>query len=87
MPKEYVRLTMPLVRDGDRRSGAPLRPASWDEALDRVVAGLRAAGEAHGSRTFGTFSCSRATNEVNYAAGKLSRVVLGNNNIDSCNRT
>ncbi len=87
MPKEYVRLTTPLVRDGDRRSGAPLRPASWDEALDRVVAGLRAAGEAHGSRTYGIFSCSRSTNEVNFAAGKLARQVLGTNNIDSCNRT
>ena len=87
MPKEYVRLTTPLVRDGDRRSGAPLRPASWDEALDRVVAGLRAAGEAHGSGTFGVLSCSKSTNEVNFAAQKLSRVVLGSNNIDSCNRT
>jgi predicted molibdopterin-dependent oxidoreductase YjgC len=87
VPKEYVRLTTPLVRDGDRRSGAPLRPASWDEALDRVVAGLRAAGEAHGSGTFGVFSCSKSTNEDNFAAQKLSRVVLGSNNIDSCNRT
>ncbi len=86
MPKEYVRLTTPLVRDGDRQT-SPLRPASWDEALERVVAGLRAAGEAHGSRTYGMFSCSRSTNEVNYAAQKLSRVVLGSNNIDSCNRT
>ena len=48
MPKEYVRLTTPLVRDGDRSTGV-LRPATWDEALDRVAAGLRAAGEAHGS--------------------------------------
>ncbi len=87
MPKDYVRLTTPLVRDGDRRSGAPLRPASWDEALRRMVDGLRAAGEAHGPGTFGIFSCSRSTNEVNYAAGKLSRAVLGSNNIDSCNRT
>jgi len=87
VPKEYVRLTTPLVRDGDRRSGAPLRPATWDEALDRVVSGLRAAGEAHGPTTYGIFSCSRSTNEVNYAAQKLSRQVLGSNNIDSCNRT
>jgi formate dehydrogenase major subunit len=87
VPKEYVRLTTPLVRDGDRRSGAPLRPATWDEALQRTVDGFRAAGEAHGSRTLGVFSCSRSTNEVNFAAGKFSRVVLGNNNIDSCNRT
>jgi formate dehydrogenase major subunit len=32
------------------------------------------------------FSCSKATNEVNYLAGKLVRAV-GSNNIDSCNRT
>ena len=86
MPKSYVRLTRPLVRDGDRRTGT-LRPATWDEALERTVAGLRAAGERHGQTTYGIFSCSKATNEVNFAAQKFSRVVLGSNNIDSCNRT
>jgi formate dehydrogenase major subunit len=86
VPKEYVRLTTPLVRDGDRRTGT-LRPATWDEALERTVAGLRAAGEALGSGTYGIFSCSKSTNEVNFAAQKLSRTVLGSNNIDSCNRT
>ena len=86
MPKEYVRLTTPLVRDGDRSTGT-LRPATWDEALERTAAGLRAAGAAHGSRTYGIFSCSKSTNEVNFAAQKLSRAVLGSNNIDSCNRT
>ena len=86
MPKEYVRLTTPLVRDGDRRTGT-LRPATWDEALTRVVDGLQAAGAAHGSKTYGFFSCSKSTNEVNYAAQKFVRTVLGSNNIDSCNRT
>ena len=84
MPKDYVRLTQPLVRDS---KDAPLRPASWDEALTRVVAGFRAAKAAHGPTTFGVFSCSKATNEVNFAAQKFSRSVLGSNNIDSCNRT
>ncbi len=84
MPKDYVRLTQPLVRDS---KGAPLRPASWDEALDRTVDGFRAATPPHGASTFGIFSCSKATNEVNFAAQKFSRVVLGSNNIDSCNRT
>jgi formate dehydrogenase major subunit len=84
VPKSYVRLTQPLVRDS---KGGPLRPASWDEALDRSVAGFRAAHEQHGPTTFGVFSCSKATNEVNFAAQKFSRVVLGSNNIDSCNRT
>jgi formate dehydrogenase major subunit len=79
-----VRLTQPLVRD---RKFGELRPASWDEALDRTVAGFQAAMAAHGPSTFGTLSCSKATNEVNFAAQKFSRAVLGSNNIDSCNRT
>jgi formate dehydrogenase major subunit len=82
--RPYVRLTQPLVRDS--KDGA-LRTATWDEALERVVAGFQAAKAAHGPTTFGTFSCSKATNEVNFAAQKFSRVVLGSNNIDSCNRT
>ena len=84
MPKSYVRLTQPLVRDS---KDAPLRPASWDEALAKVVEGFLAAKAAHGPTTFGTFSCSKATNEVNFAAQKFSRQILGSNNIDSCNRT
>ena len=86
MPKKYTRLMTPLVRDGDRLTGT-LRPASWDEALERTVDGFRRAGELHGPTTFGLFSCSKATNEVNFAAQKFSRTVLGSNNIDSCNRT
>jgi predicted molibdopterin-dependent oxidoreductase YjgC len=82
--KPYLRLTQPLVRDA---RGAALRPASWDEALDRTVAGFKAAKASHGPTAFGIFSCSKATNEVNFAAQKFSRAVLGSNNIDSCNRT
>jgi predicted molibdopterin-dependent oxidoreductase YjgC len=84
LPRNYVRLTQPLVRDS---RGDDLRPASWDEALTRTVEGFQAAKAAHGPTTFGVFSCSKATNEVNFAAQKLSRAVLGSNNIDSCNRT
>lgn len=76
------RLTEPLVRDG-----ASLRPASWEEALDRAASGIRRAVEARGPSTFGMFSCSKATNEVNYLAQKLVRAAVGSNNIDSCNRT
>ena len=74
------RLTQPLVRDG-----GTLRPASWDEALDRAAAGFRKALD-EGTMT-GLFSCSKTTNELNYAAQKFSRVALRSNNIDSCNRT
>lgn len=80
MSPRYARLTRPLVRDGGE-----LREASWDEALGRAAAGFRKALD-EGSET-GVFSCSKATNELNYAAQKFSRVVLHSNNIDSCNRT
>jgi predicted molibdopterin-dependent oxidoreductase YjgC len=85
MPKHHARLTTPLVRDGGRTGS--LRPATWDDALARTAAGFREAGERHGPRTYGIFSCSRSTNEMNFAAQKFSRVVLGSNDIDSCNRT
>lgn len=78
-PKTYTRLTRPLVRDTKE---GPLREATWDEALTRAAEGLRAARGA-----FGMFSCARATNEMNYVAQKFARVVMGTNNVDSCNRT
>ena len=76
------RLTQPLVRD----HGA-LRPASWDEALDRAADGFRKNLEARGPNALGIFSCSKSTNELNFLAQKLARVAFGTNNIDSCNRT
>ena len=80
--KSYARLTKPLVRDG-----GVLRPATWDEALARAAAGFEAARTRGGGRAFGMFSCSKSTNEMNYLAQKFARVVIGSNNIDSCNRT
>lgn len=79
-----IRLTHPMVRDA---RDAPLRPATWDEALDRAAAGFRRVVDAHGPQAFGLFSCSKSTNEMNYAAQKFARAVIGSNNIDSCNRT
>ena len=76
------RLTTPLVREGDR-----LVPASWEHALDRAADGFRRVRDAHGPDAIGMFSCSKATNEVNYMAQKFMRVAVGTNNIDSCNRT
>ena len=78
----YQRLTEPLVR-----RGGELAPASWDEALDVAAAGFARAVEGGGPDAVGMFSCSKATNEVNYVAQKFMRVAVGTNNIDSCNRT
>jgi len=82
MSKSYIRLTEPLVRDH-----GVLRRATWDEALDRAAGGLKTAIQSGGPKAVGIFSCSKATNEVNFLAQKFARVVLGTNNIDSCNRT
>ena len=82
MVARYTRLTEPMVRDGKT-----LRRASWDEALDRAADGFRRIRDAQGGEAIGLFSCSKATNEVNYLAQKFARVGLGSNNIDSCNRT
>ena len=67
--------------------GGELRPATWDEALTRAADGLRGVVERRGPQAFGLFSCSKSTNEMNYAAQKFARAVIGSNNIDSCNRT
>ncbi len=76
------RLTHPWVGDNGE-----LRPASWDEALDRAAAGFAPARELDTSKSFGVLSCSKASNEMNYLAQKFTRQVMGSNNIDSCNRT
>ena len=82
MRRQRGRLTEPLVRvDGE------LRRASWDEALDCAARGLGRARDQDATRSFGMFSCSKASNEVNYLAQKFVRSVMGSNNIDSCNRT
>ena len=78
MAKRRPRLTTPYVR----RNGS-LEPATWGEALDVAAVGL----DANRGTAFGMFSCSKATNEVNFLAQKFTRVVMGSNNIDSCNRT
>ena len=76
------RLTTPLVREE-----GGLRPATWNEALDRAAEGLRRARLQDATKSFGIFSCSKATNEMNFLAQKFARQVMGSNNIDSCNRT
>jgi len=81
MSAKLERLTTPLIREN-----GSLRPAGWREALGRV-AGAFDAARAKGPGAFGIFSCSKASNEMNFLAQKLARQVMSTNNIDSCNRT
>ena len=57
-----TRLTQPLVRENGTH-----RPATWEEALDRVAAAFRKSIAKNDPRDFGMFSCSKTTNELNYA--------------------
>lgn len=75
------RLKTPLVR----KDGV-LAPAGWDEALDRVVSGIRAVQANHGNDAMMFASSAKATNEENFLLMKLARAVFGTNNIDHCAR-
>ena len=77
-----MRLSAPLVRIDGR-----LQPTTWDHALTTVSEGMASVKAAHGPDALGMFACSKATNELNYAAQKFMRAVVGTNNVDSCNRT
>ena len=72
------RLTAPLLRDGS----GELVPASWDEALDRVVAGIRRAQARGGADGVAVFGGGGLTNEKAYALGKFTRTVLRSRLID-----
>jgi assimilatory nitrate reductase catalytic subunit len=67
------RLATPLVRDA---KGGPLRPATWAEAIDRVVDGIRDLQASHGPDSIAIFGGGGLTNEKAYALGKLARATL-----------
>ena len=76
------RLTEPLIRvDGE------LRPAGWDEALDRVVAGLQSVAAERGSDALAFISSSRCTGEENYLMQKMARAAFGTHNVHQCAAT
>ncbi|WP_406001008.1 molybdopterin oxidoreductase family protein [Streptomyces sp. NBC_00829] len=74
-----VRLTEPLVR---RHATGRLEPATWEEALGAVAAGLRRTRTVHGPDAVGVFGGGGLTNEKAYTLGKFARVVLGTSQID-----
>ncbi len=71
------RLTTPLVRGPEG-----LRPASWEEAMRAVAAGL--AGRRGGA--FAALGGGRLTNEEAYLLQKLTRSAMGSNNVDRVGR-
>ena len=72
------RLRTPLIRS----EGGALEPASWDDALDRIAAGIRDVQRRHGPDAVGVFGGGSLTNEKAYLLGKFARVGLRTRNID-----
>ncbi len=73
------RLRTPLIRD---RRTDPFRPATWEEALDRIIAEITRAQEQHGRDAVGIFGGGSLTNEKAYLLGKFARVALRTSQID-----
>ncbi|QQP93155.1 molybdopterin-dependent oxidoreductase (plasmid) [Skermanella sp. TT6] len=73
------RLTTPLMRDS---KDGPLRPASWNEALDRITDAIGRTQREHGPAAVGIFGGGGLTNEKSYMLGKFARVALRTPNID-----
>jgi assimilatory nitrate reductase catalytic subunit len=73
------RLQTPLMRD---RKDTPLRPVSWQTALDRIAARFKAIASESGPNAVAVFGGGGLTNETAYLLGKFARVALGTANID-----
>ena len=75
-----------LLLTGEGRNAEPQTdPLAGDRVT--LLEPERRALDSQGPTAFGMFSCSKSTNEMNYAAQKFIRTAIGSNNIDSCNRT
>lgn len=83
---EYVhaneRLKHPLIR----KSGK-LVETTWEEAYNFIANKLTQIKTQWGTESIALLACARSTNESNYVTQKFVRSVIGNNNIDGCNRT
>ncbi len=91
------RLTKPLIRRDDAPKSADIdldpanplthfREASWEEALEKAGAGLKAIRETKGGGALAGFGSAKGSNEEAYLFQKLVRAGFGTNNVDHCTR-
>jgi len=76
------RLMTPLVRKDPADRTSPLRAATWDEALDRIVTAIKSSQRQYGPDSVGAFGGGGLTNEKAYTLGKFVRVALRSASID-----
>lgn len=83
------------VEAGDWRAHDPDSPISdpqalvetdWDTALDLVADKFTEVKNQHGNDALALMASAKCTNEENYLFNKLTRQILGTNNIDHCAR-
>ncbi len=75
------RLVKPLLRDGDG-----FREIEWNEALDIIERTFKRIRNEHGPDALAFIASSKCTNEESFLMQKLSRAVIGTNNVDNCAR-
>ena len=71
------RLRTPLIRHN-----GSLVEVSWDEALDRIAAGITLVQDLYGKDAVGVLGGGSLTNEKAYLLGKFARVAVGTANVD-----
>lgn len=71
------RVTKPLIRKNGQ-----LTPASWDEAMNLVVAKFKEAMQQGGPQAVGYYGSGQALTEETYLAGKIFKAGLKTNNMD-----
>jgi predicted molibdopterin-dependent oxidoreductase YjgC len=77
------RLVRPQVR---QRRGDAWQNTTWDAALDHVAGRLRGIRDRYGPDSITVLTSAKCTNEENYLLQKLTRAVIGTNNVDHCAR-
>lgn len=91
------RLTKPLIRREDAPKNAEFtmdpddiysvfREATWEEALDKAVAGFLDIRAMDGPNALAGFGCAKGSNEEAYLFQKLIRTGFKTNNVDHCTR-
>ncbi len=98
---DYVNHPQRLMKPLIRKEGVPkglnehfdpsdpskmFREATWEEAMDLAVGGLKRIRDEHGGAGLAGFGSAKGSNEEAYLFQKLVRVGFGTNNVDHCTR-
>ncbi len=98
---DYVNHPQRLMKPLIRKEGVPkglnehfdpsdpskmFREATWEEAMDLAVSGLKRIRDEHGGAGLAGFGSAKGSNEEAYLFQKLVRVGFGTNNVDHCTR-